>query len=471
MIFSFIIKNIKTIIDGLIVAALIVAFSLWDPFGFFNSTPKLKDTPVSLRSIRDIGELITAEYYGEVIESLKESMIYNFDSVQLNDEAEDLFIDLISSIGFLKEYNDSIRKKLFSFKSRVKKKNIDRKFAKHFPEIVSDYLYNSILTSVAEVKTISENAEIENEVLWYLFNIPDLENYFETNSEVTQVLNKINKVYIAHRTDSLDKEKIKKQIVYVGRGWVKAGMNFKNFNEKNFWYNKERQIIYFRDFDPQILNYDINPWFIPEKKIKGFELIVATGKIKNPLEESTKVKIRCKEKLRTQAIEAGILEQAKENARESLKHLFSVLLDTEIEDVIFTRNKYDYVYKEVARDSVVNRDEAIMLDILIKHDCIVIDTAWYDDFKIQLSNLTGFIDKLKKLKAFPGELLFNKTTALSAGMFDDSVFSYNEFVVFDSLLMHLNICNNSKFSFNIKKQLFEYYYTPNSDFNKIYDYL
>jgi len=471
MIFSFIIKNIKTIFDGLIVAALIVAFSLWDPFGFFSNTPKLKDTPVSLKSIRDIGELITAEYYGEVIESLKESMIYDFDKEQLKYEAEDLYNDLISSVILLKEYNDTIKKKLFSFKSRVKKKNIDRKFAKNFPEVVSHYLYNSIINTIAENNNTSINTDIENAVLWYLFNLNDLETYFETNSEIAEVLLEIEKSYIAQRTDSLNKEKIKKQIVYVGRGWVKAGIDFKNFNEKNFWYNKKRQIIYFRDFDPQILNYDINPWFIPEKKIKGFELIVATGKIKHPLEESTKVKIRCKEKLRTQAIEAGILVQAKENARESLKHLFSVLLATEINDVIFTRNKFEYIYKEVARDSVVNKDEAIMLDILIKHDCRILDTAWYDDFKIQLSNLTVFIDKLKKLKAFPCSLLFNKTTALSAGMFDDSVFSYQEFVVFDSLFSHLNFCNNSEFTFNLKKQLFEFYYTPNPDFNKIYDYL
>ncbi|MCD4790157.1 MAG: DUF4230 domain-containing protein, partial [Bacteroidales bacterium] len=467
------IKNIKPILDGLIVAALIVAFSLWDPFNFFSSDPKLRDTPVSLRSIRDIGELITAEYYGEVIESLKESMIYNFDKEELIVDAADLYNDLISSVILLKEQDDTIRKKLFSLKNRVKKRNIDRKFARNFPEVVSHYLYESLIDNIADYNDISINTDTESAVLWHLFKKErnDLADYLETNDEINEVLKEIENYYVVQRTDSLNREKIKKQIIYVGRGWVKAGINFRNFNNKNFWYNKDRQIIYFRDFDPQILNYDINPWFIPEKKIKGFELIVATGKIKHPLEESTKVKIRCKEKLRTQAIEAGILEQAKQNARESLKLLFSVLLDTEIKDVIFTRNKYEYLYKEVARDSVIDTDEAEMLALMINRDCRILDTAWYDDYKIQLSNLTVFIGNLKKLKTIPGSSLYNKTTALTAGMFDDSVFSYNEFRTLDSLFKRLKNCSTDELPFYVKKQLFQYYYKPNPDFNEIYDYL
>jgi len=473
MIFGFLKKYFKTILDGLIVAALIVAFSLWDPFDFFSSDPKLRDTPVSLRSIRDIGELITAEYYGEVIESLKESMIYDFDKEQLNVDAADLYNDLISSVILLKEQDDTIRKKLFSLKNRVKKRNIDRKFGRNFPEVVSHYLYKSLIDNIADYNDISINTDTESAVLWHLFKKErnDLEDYLETNDEINEVLKEIESYYLVQRTDSLNQEKIKKQIIYVGRGWVKAGINFKNFNDKNFWYNKDRQIIYFRDFDPQILNYDINPWFIPEKKIKGFELIVATGKIKHPLEESTKVKIRCKEKLRTQAIEAGILEQAKQNARESLKHLFSVLLNTEIKDVIFTRNKYEYLYKEVARDSVIETDEAEMLALMINRDCRILDTAWYDDYKIQLSNLTVFIEDLKKLKTIPGYSLYNKTTALTAGMFDDSVSNYNEFLALDSLFKHLKNCSTDEFPFYVKKQLFQYYYEPNPDFNEIYDYL
>ena len=473
MIFGFLIKNFKTILDGLIVAALIVAFSLWDPFNFFSSDPKLRDTPVSLRSIRDIGELITAEYYGEVIESLKESMIYNFDKEELNVDAADLYNDLNSSVILLKEQDDTIRKKLFSLKNRVKKRNIDRKFGRNFPEVVSHYLYKSLIDNIADYNNISINTDTESAVLWHLFKRErnDLEDYLETNDEINEVLKEIESYYLVQRTDSLNQEKIKKQIIYVGRGWVKAGINFRNFNDKNFWYNKDRQIIYFRDFDPQILNYDINPWFIPEKKIKGFELIVATGKIKHPLEESTKVKIRCKEKLRTQAIEAGILEQAKQNARESLKHLFSVLLDTEIKDVIFTRNKYEYLYKEVARDSVIETDEAEMLALMINRDCRILDTAWYDDYKIQLSNLTVFIEDLKKLKTIPGYSLYNRTTALTVGMFDDSVFSYNEFLTLDSLFKRLKNYSTDEFPFYVKKQLFQYYCEPNPDFNEIYDYL
>lgn len=473
---GFIIKNIKSILDGLIVAALIVAFSLWDPFGFFSSEPKLRDTPVTLSSIREIGELVTAEYYGEVIESLKESMIHDFDAAQLKIDATDLYNDLISSIILLKEQDDTIRKKLFSLKARVKKKNINRKFAKGFPEVVSHYLYETIIDYLSDHKDISIT-DTENSVLWHLFkkDRSDLKGYLEnsgeTGFETNIILEKIEKYYVVQRTDSLSRRKIKKQIIYVGRGWVKAGLNFGDFGDKNFWYDNDRQIIHFRDFDPQILNYDINPWFIPEKKIKGFELIVATGKIKNPLGESTKVKIRCKERLRAKAMDAGILEQAKKNARESLKYLFSALLNTEIKDVIFTRNKYGYFYKEVACDSIIEESETQMLTLMINRDCRILDTAWYDNHKIQLSDLMVFVGKLKKLKTFPDGQLFNKTTALSTRMFNDSAFCYSEFRTFDSLFKHMETFSADSLPFTLKKQLFGFYCEPNPDYKGIYDYL
>ena len=78
---------------------------------------------------------------------------------------------------------------------------------------------------------------------------------------------------------------------------------------------------------------------------------------------------------------------------------------------------------------------------------------------------------MKKLKTIQGYSLYNKTTALTAGMFDDSVFSYNEFRTLDSLFKRLKNCSTDELPFYVKKQLFQYYYKPNPDFNEIYDYL
>ena len=65
---------------ALVVAAVLV-FSFFDPFGMFKpSAPTLEDTPVSLKSIRSIGELISAEYYGEVIVSLQGKYLEEIDT-------------------------------------------------------------------------------------------------------------------------------------------------------------------------------------------------------------------------------------------------------------------------------------------------------------------------------------------------------------------------------------------------------
>ncbi len=299
MIFGFIIKNIKSILDGLIIAGLIVAFALWDPLNIFNSKPKLQDTPVTLSSVKEIGQLITAEYYGEVVESLKDSKIENFDKEQVKSDARNLLNNMVSSIIVLQQLDDSLRKKPFAlFKSKVKQGNIVRKFDKEFPNVVSNYLYSVMIAKLAGNFKLNHESDTEASVLWYLFSkdTGTLVSYTEDKSPVQKVMLSIDSAYAGKRADSLNTEKVKKEIIYVGRGWVKAGIDFESFEERNFWYDATSGIIYFRDFDPEILDCDINPWFIPEKKIKGFELIVATGRIKDPLEESTKVKIACKQK-------------------------------------------------------------------------------------------------------------------------------------------------------------------------------
>ncbi len=473
MIFGFIIKNIKSILDGLIIAGLIVVFALWDPLNFFNSSPKLKDTPVTLRSVKEIGQLITAEYYGEVVESLKDSKIHDFNEDQVKMDAKDLFNDLISSVMVLKEKDDSLRKKLFSLKSRVKSGNIGRKFDNEFPDVVSNYLYNTLLGNLSEYFQLEKESDQEGAVLWHLFSEEPktLTKYFDDKDPVQKIFTTFDVAYAGQREDSLSGEKVRKEIIYVGRGWVKAGINFQSFEERNFWYDATSGIIYFRDFDPEILDCDINPWFIPEKKIKGFELIVATGRIKDPLEESTKVKIACKQKLRKQAIEAGIINQAKVNAAESLKYLFSLLLDKEIKQVIFTRDKYAYLLSDIGKDSVVDHQEALMLDGLILNDSRQIDTGWYNDFKLQLNDLDKFIGQLKKLKTVPGNLPYSEFASVSTEFLGDSTLSAGEMLTLDSLFIHISAIDSGMYKFAMKKRLQEYYCSFNPQFDDIFEFL
>ncbi|MEM7298430.1 MAG: hypothetical protein AAF391_09220, partial [Bacteroidota bacterium] len=66
-------KHWKLILDILIIVAIVVLVFLWNPFNLFGKGLKLQDTANMVSEIKEIGELVTAEYYGEVIASDEEA--------------------------------------------------------------------------------------------------------------------------------------------------------------------------------------------------------------------------------------------------------------------------------------------------------------------------------------------------------------------------------------------------------------
>ena len=97
MFFSSIIKAIPFLLQVLLVVAAVAIFAFFDPFGIFIQTrQKLKDTPVDVRSIREIGELITAEYYGEVIGS------YAHEVEQRQDTSRQIFYQVMGNNHYLR---------------------------------------------------------------------------------------------------------------------------------------------------------------------------------------------------------------------------------------------------------------------------------------------------------------------------------------------------------------------------------
>ena len=474
MIFIFLKKYFKSIVDALIIAAIIVAFSIWDPWDWFKSETRIKNTPVSLKSVKEIGQLITAEYYGEVIASLKESIIEDFDDEQLKYDVAELFNNILFSIEILKDEDSLNRKKWFRLESLVKQKNIDSKFEGKFNELTSGYLYFPLISFLSDTlknqNKTKASVEREKYVLWYFF-IKDKNELKKIRIDKKDVSKSLLKNFRQHyryfRADSLTEKKIKKEIIYIGRGWVKAGINFQNFRERNFWYNAENQIIYFRDFEPEILNYDINPWYIPEKRIPGFELVIATGRIKKPLEESKKVKILCKEKLRQQALQSGILTQARENAKESLKQLFSLLMEKPVKNVIFISDKYSNFYYEFAKDSVISEPEAQLIDSIFCKDIFVLDTSWYDNFKIQLNDLKTFAGNLKTIKFSLTGNNFDCYSVIISNTLKDGILTEDDTIALDFLI-------NSKvpdsIEFSNKMKLFKIYCDLNPDFTTVYEF-
>ena len=191
------------------------------------------------------------------------------------------------------------------------------------------------------------------------------------------------------------KSERKKEIMMLGRGWVKAGIDFGTINPYNFRYLKAQGIIHFYKIQPTILYHDINPWLVPGK-IHGFEFIKISGRATSP-DDILSVKKECLKKLTQKAIESHILEKAKENAEQNLKSFFSLMTGTEIKQVKFVMSKYD-AYRDVFAKNVLNRDEYLSFDTIYRRDLCTLDTSWYKDLAVQRNELDSFFREMRMTK-------------------------------------------------------------------------
>lgn len=335
------------VIQAVLVIVGVLVFSYLDPFNLFGSTKKtLENTPVALSSIKEIGQLITAEYYGEVLTSLKEKHIE-----EVNGNIDRL---MALDTSFSKAIAD-MQRNAPKMKGLFRNKHIEEHFHDNYQEVVGHEYYPYLVDYLLE--KLQPNRE--KKLLAFLF---DNGYHLSVNKSdnFKEIFNRKGRAIFTP-----DKKELKKQIVMIGRGWVKAGFNFEHFGPHNFKYHPATKQVFFIGLKPEILSYDINPWFIPEKKVKGFELIVFNGKADKP-EYINEVKKQCLEKLRESALRKDILEKAKSNAEETLKNFFSLLLDQELVGVVFMENIFAYHRKTLLEDHAVKGGEAHVLDSLLQ---------------------------------------------------------------------------------------------------------
>lgn len=325
-----------------IVIAGVILFNLFDPFGWLKSKKQtLEDTPISVRSIREIGKFISSEYYGEVLTSLQEAFI--------DDIKEGVADDTLALQEVEAQFKEAIqdlheRKSGISLRGFNKRKKLYELIYKEYP-ITSHPYYQTYISLVMK----NHEEKNEKKFLKKLYDQPDLDT---TNLTVDYAAFEVQlKKDIAVMTG--DKKFRKSQIVVLGRGWVKAGIDFGTFNESNFKYDKDNKTIHLVGMKPEILFSTINPWFIPEKQIKGFEVIVITNRAKKP-EYMHKVKSQSLKKLRQQAIQSGILLHAKKNAEENLKNFFSLLIPDGIDEVIIHDSFLSYFDASFVTDSLTS---------------------------------------------------------------------------------------------------------------------
>lgn len=304
----------------------------------------LKNTPINVSSIKEIGEFITAEYYGEVLNSLQQSRID-----QIIDKGVDMKVQY-QEIHSL--YQNAVRdliddKDMFRVSKWNKKNDLYNYFYHRFSSLTSNPYYQDymkwLLTKMPK--------KTERQLLKCYYNDED-DALGKLNAIDTTKIMDINK-FTEDRLNALssDRKFRKQQIVVLGRGWVKAGINFGNFTNQNFKYDQETKTIHLIGVKPEILSCTINPWFIPEKQVKGFEVILVSNKANRPKYMQI-VKEETLRKLRENALKANILQRAKANAEENLKDFFSLLIDGGVEDVIIHDDFFNYFDVAVAVDSL-----------------------------------------------------------------------------------------------------------------------
>lgn len=175
--------------------------------------------------------------------------------------------------------------------------------AQYFGEVYAD-LYEIYNEKNIEIKAIKEDKTL-------------------TKNEKNSRLKKLFKTYT--RLENY-KESNKPILVYIGRGWVNAVVDLKTlqFKVKKDPVSKISSININVD-SPKLIAPVINPYFIPEKKIPGYDIFIGENDTSLTATEVEEVKALCIKKLKEDAEKSNILETAKESAVNTLKKFFTQL--------------------------------------------------------------------------------------------------------------------------------------------------
>jgi hypothetical protein len=313
-------RVISFIIQALAVIVGVFLFSFFDPFNIFNSKKlRMKDTPTVVAEIRAMGKLITAEYYGEVIKSTGEALIESIDSVKKEHKSRlsDVYDDLLQALQEIKIESDKEKE------GKLNRWQIYNRLKTNYDHIVNNPDYDILIHQIRSKSGGTERVIVRD--LYFGDRQIDATTFFDDYLKKEYDLTKRQERKISNHS-----------IVLLGRGWVKAGIDLSEFDEKHLDYKPEKNLIRLYYHEPEIISATINPWFIPEKKIKGFEYLFVGKKIDRHADEpssvdiSTNLKAQCLQDLRSDALAAGILQAARENAESTLTGFFSLILDRDI---------------------------------------------------------------------------------------------------------------------------------------------
>ncbi|GGF30668.1 DUF4230 domain-containing protein [Echinicola rosea] len=380
-------KNWRFIIDVLLVIGLVVLLFWWNPMKIFGGGLKLEETANLVTEVNQIQELVTAEYYGEVITSIEEARLNPLAEDKIRNDVRLLYDDLLAALQHLKDYQDIPKsQRVDEYREGEKTSNWRRK-VKHevdsrnildkleylelMVETQSDPYFRPLMGFLWRTIYNQEKGELPNDrdeeaTLYAIYRNPPI------RSMATRELDEFMEDYYFHLQESISRRESRKKLTMIGRGWVKAGFDFSDLGPESVVYYEESGIVHLIGIAPKILNADINPWFIPEKGIPGFQILDERGPVN--FHDAKRVKQYCIDKLTVQAYQASILKNAHDQGQETLKNFFSLLTDKEINQVIFHSSPFTTFAREAAKDEWISYAEAYMLDSLLELEIGTIDS-------------------------------------------------------------------------------------------------
>lgn len=378
-------KNWKWIVDIILVIALVLLLFIWNPFGLFGGGLKLSPTANLVTQIKDMGQIVTSEYYGEVIASIEESKVNYLEEEAVAEKASLLYDRLYEAMDFLCDFQQqpvdvreasftagSTRDKKKIIKADVSRRNIVEKLNYH--GLLEDFSYEPLYADVLafiwsnspDNNNWKGNSRQKEEALLIVYQRA------EKNQNQDFQRQRFIEFYYTNKLERLPKKESKKRLAMVGRGWVKAGFDFSTLDNSNFYINEDAGEVHFFGLSATILNSDINPWFIPEKGIPGFEILDYNGKV--DFKDARTLKLYCIDKLVVKAHEADIIKNAEIHGAEILRNIFSLLTQKEIKKVFFHHDDIIRLSKTIAEDAYISYYEAALLDSVIKEEYHIIDS-------------------------------------------------------------------------------------------------
>lgn len=297
---TLLLKILPWVAGVLLLIFLVIRFN---PLGIWSSSKiSLGDTPTVLEELKELGEFITAEYSGETIESLEGAAA-----------AENLIRQKLDSMpqvyGKMRaEYRDIVQKN---------RKDKHRKRAWKNSEVAKKYEAEFELARKALKMSRPDLLDyiIQEELDWLTF--------WERHE--SELMAEANRALLGNNKNV--------KVAYIGRGRVKAGFDLSEVDNPIYQISMSRNAagdtMQITNLDPEILDADINPWYIyqPEidLEIPGYELFKLSRPNKVEFDDITAVKLACKEKLIHNALnQRDILGFAIESGQETFRGLFNM---------------------------------------------------------------------------------------------------------------------------------------------------